>query len=109
MTLVELLVVIAIIGVLVGLLLPAVQSARESARRSQCMSSLRQIGLGFTVYHDGKKRLPAATAFGSSYASAFTQILPYMEQNAVFRWAPDCFELVGVLMPGRDRHGWRWV
>jgi hypothetical protein len=49
------------------------------------MSSLRQIGLGFTVYHDGKKRLPAATAFGSSYASAFTQILPYMEETAMAR------------------------
>ncbi|MFM1966237.1 MAG: hypothetical protein RL134_1962 [Actinomycetota bacterium] len=31
------------------------------------------------------------------------------EQNAVFRWAPEGFELVGVLMPGRDQHGWRWI
>lgn len=31
------------------------------------------------------------------------------EQNAVFRWEPDAFELVGVLMPGRHRHGWRWA
>lgn len=46
------------------------------------MSNLRQIGLGFQLYHDAKKRLPAATAFGSSYASAFTQILPYIEETA---------------------------
>lgn len=31
------------------------------------------------------------------------------EQNAVFRWAPDGFELVGVLLPGRNQHGWRWI
>jgi hypothetical protein len=31
------------------------------------------------------------------------------EQNAVFRWTPDGFELIGVLMAGHDRHGWRWI
>jgi len=31
------------------------------------------------------------------------------EQNAVFRWAPEGFELVGVLLPGREVHGWRWA
>ncbi|MFZ4510018.1 MAG: hypothetical protein ACOYNJ_03570 [Candidatus Nanopelagicales bacterium] len=31
------------------------------------------------------------------------------EQNAVFRWAPDGFELIGVLMEGHERHGWRWI
>lgn len=31
------------------------------------------------------------------------------EQNAVFRWTPDGFELIGVLMEGHDRHGWRWI
>ncbi len=31
------------------------------------------------------------------------------EQNAVFRWAPAEFELVGVLMERRDVHGWRWA
>lgn len=46
------------------------------------MSNLRQIGIGFQLFHDARKRLPAATAFGSSYASAFTQILPYIEETA---------------------------
>ena len=59
-TLVELLLVIAIIATLIGLLLPAVQSARESARRTQCMSSMRQIGLAFQVCHDARKYFPAA-------------------------------------------------
>jgi hypothetical protein len=59
-----------------------VQAARESARRSRCLSSLRQIGLGFHLHHDVRRRLPAGTAFGSSYASAFTQILPHIEETS---------------------------
>jgi hypothetical protein len=49
------------------------------------MSNLRQVGLGFQVYHDAKRRLPAGTAFGSSYASAFTQVLPFIEETATAR------------------------
>lgn len=30
------------------------------------------------------------------------------EQNAVYKWAPDHWELVGVLMPGATRVGWRF-
>ena len=81
-TLVELLVVIAVIGVLVALLLPAVQAAREAARRAQCQSNLRQIALAFHQHHDARGAFPHATEYGTTFLSAFTAVLPYIEEAA---------------------------
>lgn len=94
-TLVELLVVIAIIGILIAMLLPALQSVREAARRTQCLNNLRQIGLATINYHDTKGAFPAARISNSSNVlpmfrrsapdSWFVRILPFIEQNNLYR------------------------
>src|SRR5690349_19955375 len=48
--LVELLVVIGIIAILISVLLPALNRVRDQSNRTACMSNLRQMQLGFTLY-----------------------------------------------------------
>lgn len=102
-TLVELLVVIAVMGMLISLLLPAVNAAREAARRFQCLNNLKQLGLAAINLEVAQRRLPSggwdwdraptyahgAPLIGAEQQAGWGfQILPFLEEEAVWRQSP---------------------
>ena len=93
-TLIELLVVIAIIAILAAILFPVFARAREQARKSTCMSNLKQLATGVTMYvqdYDEKFPLNSPGTFPARNASFpananfwASEIQPYIKNWKVF-------------------------
>jgi prepilin-type N-terminal cleavage/methylation domain-containing protein/prepilin-type processing-associated H-X9-DG protein len=92
-TLIELLVVIAIIGILAGILLPVLSRARESARRTQCMSNIKQVGMGLIMYaNENNEQFPSSTTSGSVAMRSLNLLYPdYVSDSRTFNCPSDTF------------------
>ncbi len=83
-SLIELLVCVAISGILLSLLVLAVGSVRTSAKNSACVSNLRQIGVGISLYmSDNENELPGPLWSGQGpwFNSYDARYLPVLLQS----------------------------
>jgi hypothetical protein len=89
----EVLVVLALLLALFGLLVPVVQWAREVASRVSCANNLRQITLATVSCADTNNgALPPAMGpylKETSEETVFLHILPYIEQDNLYKSASD--------------------
>ena len=82
-TLIELLVVLTIIALLMSLLMPLLGVVRQAAYQTQCMASLRQVGLAITCYvEDQQGWYPTARQDG--VAGAYGSQLHWFEQLTAY-------------------------
>lgn len=130
-TLIELLVVIAIIAILASILFPVFSRARENARRASCLSNIKQLGLGFTMYsQDYDEKMvagfqlrgtdPVADANGNRECYWYTNIQPYIKSKDLLRCPSAAgpsdevsyaafflgYSNVSLVIPPVSSHGW---
>ncbi len=87
-TLIELLIVIAIIAILAAMLMPVLSSAQKRALRIECVSNLKQWGLGFQIYgSDNNDSMPAG--WTDANGMWMVALVPYIQSASI--GGPICF------------------
>lgn len=91
-TLIELLVVIAIIVILASILFPVFARMREKGRQTQCVSNLRQLGIGLTMYRaDFDEQNPGSADCAhcpGQFSSAWPPWMRGFVQRPEGQWVP---------------------
>jgi prepilin-type N-terminal cleavage/methylation domain-containing protein/prepilin-type processing-associated H-X9-DG protein len=108
-TLIELLVVIAIIAILAAILFPVFAQARDKARSTQCLSNLKQVGLGFMQYVQDYDENFSPSRFatdpndnGARFNPWTISIDPYVKNVQIFACPSD------ITSADLDATGWFW-
>lgn len=94
-SLIEVVVVFFIVGVLLALVLSATLHAREAARRAQCVSHLKNLGVGMNNYHSSRGAFPP----GVGDYSLFWSLLPFVGEEARYATTLDRDQTAGLPIP----------
>lgn len=105
-TAIQLLVILGLLLFLGALLLPAVSKVREAASRTQSMNNLKLLGLSMHNYNEVHKKLPPiAGKVGAAEGSVLFFLLPYLEQDKLYKSAfqngekANSWNIAGAVVP----------